>query len=156
MKEEEKTPRRFPPMLPPSPPRQVTFASNASPPPLPRGLLPYHDSDSSSMDDEDGPAENIDPCNVLQALSETLKVERQKRKHADGLNVALDHRPPRRLASNWSDVSYSSGNSSNEVSASSMSSESAHKQVKKDDVRTHHNQNLKAVIRAYDSLSGIF
>jgi hypothetical protein len=32
------------------------------------------------MDDEDGPAENIDSCNVLQALSETLRVERQKRK----------------------------------------------------------------------------
>ena len=34
VKEEEKTPRRFPPMIPPSPPVQV------SPPPLPRGLLP--------------------------------------------------------------------------------------------------------------------
>jgi hypothetical protein len=51
VKEEEKTPRRFPPMIPPSPPVQV------SPPPLPRGLLPYASSDSSSMDDEEGPAE---------------------------------------------------------------------------------------------------
>ena len=127
-------------MLPPPLPRQVTSDSNVSPPPLPRGLLPYHDSDDdSSMDDEDGPAVNIESCNVLQVLSETLKVERQKRKQADGLNVPLDRRPPRRLAGDWSDVSYSSGNSSNEVSASSMSSESAHKQVRKEDERTLHN-----------------
>jgi hypothetical protein len=133
-------------MVPPPLPGQ----SSESPPPLPRGLLPYATSDDSSMDDEEGPTENINPSNVLEALSETLQVARQKRKLTDGFTVPSDNRPPRRLVTSFSDVSYSSGDSSKEVSASSMSSESAHKQVKKDDARTNHRQSLKNAIRAYD------
>ena len=102
------------------------------------------------MDDEEGPAENINPSNVLDALSETLRMNRQKRKHADGLKLPSDNRPPRRLVTSFSDVSYSSGESSKEISASSMSSESAQQQVKKDDSRKNHHQSLKNAIRAYD------
>ena len=47
------------------------------------------------------------------------------------------------------DVAYSSGESSKEVSASSMSSETAHKEVKKYDARTDHRQSLKNAIRIY-------
>jgi hypothetical protein len=147
-KEEEKTVRRLIPIVRSPPPLPVQ--SSASPPPLPRGLLPYADSDASSMDDEDGPTEDISSLTVLDALSESLRMARTKRKLNEGFTVPSDNHTPRRLINTFFDVSYSSGDSSKEVSASSMSSETAHKQAKKYDSRNNHRQSLQNAIRIYD------
>ena len=127
-KEEEKTVRRLIP---------IVRSPVLQPPPLP-------------VPDEDGPAEDICSLTVLDALSESLRMARTKRKLNEGFTVPSDNRPPRRLITTFSDVSYSSGDSSKEVSASSMSSETAHKQVKKYDARNDHRQSLKNAIRSYD------
>jgi hypothetical protein len=134
-------------------PPPVPARSSHSPPPLPRGLLPYVDDSENSFDDEDGPNDNIPPTddvNVLEQLSRTLKVQREKRKLKDTQAVPITSCPPRRLVSSMSDVEYSSNNTSEEISASSMSSESAQKEVKQQDARVDHRQALKNAIRSYD------
>ena len=155
-KEEERSILRLIPIVHAPPP--VPARSSNSPPPLPRGLLPYADNSDNSFDDNDGPTDAISPkdddfpadIDVLEQLSRTLKVQREKRKLQETQAVPINSHPPRRLVSTMSDVEYSSNSTSEEVSASSMSSESAHKAVKEQDARTDHRQALKNAIRSYD------